>query len=83
MIVEIDEAVRLDREFVQDPHALYRRPRTEAPAHPVVMWVAFGHGGSPAMPKPGRCSTIPGSARTRHVPWRSFRRAPMVRTRRR
>ncbi len=36
--MEIDEPVRLDREFVQDPHALYRRPRTEAPAHPVVMW---------------------------------------------
>jgi cytochrome P450 len=30
--------VRLDREFVQDPHALYRHLRTEAPAHPVVMW---------------------------------------------
>ena len=38
MIVEVDEPVRLDREFVQDPHALYRRLRTEAPAHPVVMW---------------------------------------------
>lgn len=38
MIVEVDEPVRLDREFVHDPHALHRRPRTEAPAHPVVMW---------------------------------------------
>ena len=30
--------MRLDRTFVQDPHALYRRLRAEAPAHPVVMW---------------------------------------------
>ncbi len=37
MIVEVDEPVRLDREFVQDPHGLYRRLRAEAPAHPVVM----------------------------------------------
>ena len=46
MIVEVDEPVRLDREFVQDPHALYRRLRTEAPAHPMVMWGgvrAWGH----------------------------------------
>ena len=32
------ELPRLDRTFVQDPHALYRRLRAEAPAHPVVMW---------------------------------------------
>ena len=38
MIVEVNEPLRLDREFVQDPHGLYRRLRTEAPAHPVVMW---------------------------------------------
>ncbi len=29
---------RLDRKFVQDPHALYRRLGADAPAHPVVMW---------------------------------------------
>jgi hypothetical protein len=44
MIVEVNEPVRLDRDFVQDPHGLYRRLRTEAPAHPVVMWAASGHG---------------------------------------
>jgi cytochrome P450 len=38
MIAELNEPVRLDRDFVQDPHGLYRRLRTEAPAHPVVMW---------------------------------------------
>ena len=38
MIAEVNEPVRLDRDFVQDPHGLYRRLRTEAPAHPVVMW---------------------------------------------
>ena len=34
----VKKRVRLDRGFVQDPHALYRRLRAEAPAHPVVMW---------------------------------------------
>jgi cytochrome P450 len=38
MIAEVNEPVRLDRDFVQDPHGLYRRLRAEAPAHPVVMW---------------------------------------------
>jgi cytochrome P450 len=29
---------RLGRAFIQDPHALYRRLRAQAPAHRVVMW---------------------------------------------
>jgi cytochrome P450 len=34
----IDEPVRLRRDFVQDPHELYRRLRAAGPAHQVVMW---------------------------------------------
>ena len=36
--VRVKEPIRLDRAFVQDPHALYRRLRAEAPAHQVEMW---------------------------------------------
>jgi len=36
--VQAGELTRLNREFVQDPHALYRRLRAEAPVTPVVMW---------------------------------------------
>jgi cytochrome P450 len=31
-------ATNLGRDFIQDPHALYRALRAQAPAHPVVMW---------------------------------------------
>jgi len=37
------EPVRLRRDFIHDPHALYRRLRSERPAHRVLMW-----GGVPA-----------------------------------
>jgi cytochrome P450 len=33
-----DNAPRLGRAFIQDPHELYRRLRVEAPAHRVLMW---------------------------------------------
>ena len=36
--MEAEQLPRLDRDFVQDPHPLYRRLRAEAAAHPVVMW---------------------------------------------
>jgi cytochrome P450 len=36
--VRVKEPIRLDRAFVQGPHALYRRLRAEAPAHQVEMW---------------------------------------------
>jgi cytochrome P450 len=39
----IEQPVRLRRDFVQHPHELYRRLRTEGPAHQVTMW-----GGVPA-----------------------------------
>jgi hypothetical protein len=32
------EMIRLDREFLQHPHDLYRRLREQAPVTPVVMW---------------------------------------------
>jgi cytochrome P450 len=36
--VTFDQPVRLRRDFVQDPHELYRRLRSAGPAHQVVMW---------------------------------------------
>jgi cytochrome P450 len=33
-----ENSPRLGRAFIQDPHALYRRLRAEAPAHRVVLW---------------------------------------------
>jgi cytochrome P450 len=33
-----DNAPRLGRAFIQDPHELYRRLRAQAPAHRVVLW---------------------------------------------
>ena len=38
MAEQVKETVRLDRDFVQDPHALYRRLRADAPAHQVDIW---------------------------------------------
>ncbi len=38
MAEQVEETVRLDRTFVQNPHELYRWLRGEGPAHPVVMW---------------------------------------------
>lgn len=36
--MQIDRPTTLDRGFIQDPHALYRALRAQAPAHPVLMW---------------------------------------------
>ena len=36
--METDGATTLGRAFIQDPHVLYCELRTQAPAHPVVMW---------------------------------------------
>src|SRR4029077_5812137 len=36
--VRVKESIRLDRAFVQDPHALYRRLRAEAPAQQGGVW---------------------------------------------
>lgn len=33
-----ETTTRLGRAFIQDPHALYRRLRAQAPAHRVVLW---------------------------------------------
>jgi cytochrome P450 len=33
----LDEPIKLDDDFVQDPHELYRRLRADGPVHPVVM----------------------------------------------
>ena len=38
MAEQVEETVRLDSTFVQNPHELYRWLRGEGPAHPVVMW---------------------------------------------
>ena len=35
--METDGAANLDRGFIQDPNALYRVLRVQAPAHPAVM----------------------------------------------
>jgi cytochrome P450 len=37
-VPELDEPIRLRRDFVQHPHDLYRRLRCAGPAHQVVMW---------------------------------------------
>jgi cytochrome P450 len=36
--VQTHETIRLNRDFVQNPHTLYGRLRAEAPAHPVTVW---------------------------------------------
>jgi len=36
--MQIDSPTTLDRDFIQDPHALYRALRAQAPAHLVSMW---------------------------------------------
>lgn len=37
-LAPVQNSPRLGRAFIQDPHALYRRLRAQAPAHRVVLW---------------------------------------------